>query len=131
MLMESPLSGHSYCRFHQERAADGAHRAGEHDEPDHFGLLRQRKDLSRGVACLLQCGPAYAQQDGAPENWLELASPTRPLGRLVQPWEAANLIAFCLSPESGLLTGNVIDIDQTVQGAGEPPLPGSEETPQP
>lgn len=70
-------------------------------------------------------------QDGAPENWLELAAPTRPFGRLVQPWEAANLIAFCLSPESGLLTGNVIDIDQTVQGAGEPPLPGSEETPQP
>ena len=69
-------------------------------------------------------------QDGAPENWLELAAPTRPMGRLVQPWEAANLIAFCLSPESGLLTGNVIDIDQTVQGAGEPPLPSSKETPQ-
>ena len=70
-------------------------------------------------------------QDGAPENWLELAAPTRPFRRLVQPWEAANLIAFCLSPESGLLTGNVIDIDQTVQGAGEQPLPSSEETPQP
>ncbi|WP_419924317.1 SDR family oxidoreductase [Candidatus Poriferisocius sp.] len=68
--------------------------------------------------------------DGAPENWLELAAPTRPFGRLVQTWEVANAIAFCLSPESGLLTGNVIDIDQTVQGAGEPPLPGSEETPQ-
>lgn len=70
-------------------------------------------------------------QDGAPENWLELASPARPFGRLVQPWEAANIITFCLSPESGLLTGNVIDIDQTVQGAGEPPLPSSEETPLP
>ena len=69
-------------------------------------------------------------QDGAPENWVELAAPTRPFERLVQPWEVANAIAFCLSPESGLLTGNVIDIDQTVQGAGEPPLPGSEETPQ-
>ena len=68
-------------------------------------------------------------QDGAPENWLELAAPARPFGRLVQTWEVANAIAFCLSPESGLLTGNVIDIDQTVQGAGEPPLPGSEETP--
>ena len=70
-------------------------------------------------------------QDGAPENWLELAAPTRPFGRLVQPWEVANAVAFCLSTESGLLTGNVIDIDQTVQGAGEPPLPGSEDTPLP
>ena len=68
-------------------------------------------------------------QDGAPENWLELAAPTRPFGRLVQPWEVANAIAFCLSPDSGLTTGNVIDIDQTVQGAGEPPLPDSKETP--
>ena len=66
--------------------------------------------------------------DGAPENWLELAAPTRPLGRLVQPWEAANAIAYCLSPASGLLTGNIIDVDQSVQGAGDPPLPGAADT---
>ncbi len=63
------------------------------------------------------------EQDGAPENWLELAAPTRPLGRLVQPWEVANAIAFCLGPDSGLLTGNLIDVDQSVQGAGDPPIP--------
>ena len=68
------------------------------------------------------------EQDGAPENWLELAVPTRPLGRLVQPWEVANAIAFCLSPESGMLTGNCIDIDQTVQGAGDPPMPTDADT---
>ena len=66
--------------------------------------------------------------DGSPENWLELAGPTRPLGRLVQPWEAANLIAYCLSPDAGLLTGNCIDVDQSVQGAGNPPLPGPDDT---
>ncbi len=66
--------------------------------------------------------------DGAPENWLELAAPGRPLGRLVQPWEAANAIAYCLSPASGLMTGNIIDIDQSVQGAGDPPLPGPDDT---
>ncbi len=66
--------------------------------------------------------------DGAPENWLELAAPTRPLGRLVQPWEAANAIAYCLSPASGLMTGNIIDIDQSVQGAGDPPGPGPDDT---
>ncbi|MDH4277373.1 MAG: SDR family oxidoreductase [Acidimicrobiia bacterium] len=71
------------------------------------------------------------EHDHAPENWLELAAPTRPLGRLVQPWEAANAIAYCLSPVSGLMTGNIIDIDQSVQGAGDPPLPGPEDTIQP
>jgi NAD(P)-dependent dehydrogenase (short-subunit alcohol dehydrogenase family) len=68
------------------------------------------------------------EQDGAPENWLELAAPTRPSGRLVQPWEVANAIAFCLSPDSGLMTGNVIDVDQSVQGAGDPPVPGLGDT---
>ena len=68
------------------------------------------------------------EQDGAPENWLELAAPGRPLGRLLQPWEVANMIAYCLSPQSGLLTGTVIDVDQSVQGAGDPPLPGSNDT---
>ena len=68
------------------------------------------------------------EQDGAPENWLELAAPTRPHGRLVQPWEVANAIAFCLSPDSGLMTGNLIDVDQSVQGAGDPPIPSTDDT---
>ena len=68
------------------------------------------------------------EQDGAPENWLELAAPGRPLGRLVQPDEVANTIVYCLSPDSGLLTGNCIDVDQSVQGAGDPPLPSLEDT---
>jgi NAD(P)-dependent dehydrogenase (short-subunit alcohol dehydrogenase family) len=69
--------------------------------------------------------------DGSPENWLELAEAQRPMGRLVKPWEVANMIAFCLSKNSGLMTGNCIDIDQSVQGAGDPPIPSAAETPQP
>ncbi len=68
------------------------------------------------------------EQDGAPENWLELAAPLRPLGRLVQPEEVANAIVYCLSPDAGLMTGNCLDIDQSVQGAGDPPLPGVDDT---
>jgi NAD(P)-dependent dehydrogenase (short-subunit alcohol dehydrogenase family) len=68
--------------------------------------------------------------DGAPDNWLALAEPQRAVGRLVKPWEVANAIAFCLSDDSGLLTGNCIDVDQTVQGAGDPPMPSAAETPQ-
>ncbi len=68
------------------------------------------------------------EHDGAPENWLELAAPQRPLGRLVQPGEVANMIVYCLSPEAGMLTGNTIDVDQSVQGAGDPPLPTDADT---
>ena len=67
--------------------------------------------------------------DGAPSNWLELAESARPMGRLVKPWEVANLVAFCLSDDSGLMTGNCIDVDQSVQGAGDPPTPSAAETP--
>lgn len=70
-------------------------------------------------------------EDNAPENWLELAEAERPFGRLVKPWEVANAIAFCLSDDSGLLTGNVIDVDQSVQGSGDPPMPTIEDTAQP
>ena len=68
------------------------------------------------------------EEDGSPENWLQLAEPNRPLGRLVKPWEVANAIAFCLSDDSGLMTGNIIDMDQSVQGAGDPPLPSADDT---
>jgi len=68
------------------------------------------------------------EEDGAPENWLDLAEPNRPLGRLVQPGEVANTIVHCLSPDAGMLTGNCIDVDQSVQGAGDPPLPRADDT---
>jgi NAD(P)-dependent dehydrogenase (short-subunit alcohol dehydrogenase family) len=66
--------------------------------------------------------------DGAPDNWLELAEAERPMGRLVKPWEVANVIAFCLSDDSGLMTGNLIDVDQSVHGAGDPPIPAVSDT---
>jgi NAD(P)-dependent dehydrogenase (short-subunit alcohol dehydrogenase family) len=69
------------------------------------------------------------EQDGAPENWLALAEARRPMGRLVKPWEVANVVALCLSAESGLMTGNCIDVDQSVQGAGDPPIPTADDTP--
>jgi NAD(P)-dependent dehydrogenase (short-subunit alcohol dehydrogenase family) len=61
--------------------------------------------------------------DGAPENWLEIAEANSPLGRIVKPWEVANAIAFCLSDESGMMTGNCIDIDRSVHGAGDLAVP--------
>jgi NAD(P)-dependent dehydrogenase (short-subunit alcohol dehydrogenase family) len=51
-----------------------------------------------------------------PQNWLEIASKAQPFGRLIEPDEVARAIAFLTSAESGLMTGAVIDFDQTVIG---------------
>jgi NAD(P)-dependent dehydrogenase (short-subunit alcohol dehydrogenase family) len=61
---------------------------------------------------------------GRPENWLEIASRGRPFGRLIEVDEVARALAFLCSDESGLMTGAVIDFDQTVigTGAGNPGL---------
>ncbi|MFT6292065.1 MAG: NAD(P)-dependent dehydrogenase (short-subunit alcohol dehydrogenase family) [Ilumatobacter sp.] len=70
------------------------------------------------------------KEENAAEDWLVAAEAGRPMGRLVKPWEVANTIAFCLSLESGMMTGNHIDMDQSVQGAGNPPMPSADEVPQ-
>jgi NAD(P)-dependent dehydrogenase (short-subunit alcohol dehydrogenase family) len=51
-----------------------------------------------------------------PENWLENVSRNQPFGRLIEPEEVARVIAFMCSAEAGLMTGAVIDFDQTIIG---------------
>ena len=67
---------------------------------------------------------------GAVDGWLEAAEAGQPTGRLVKPPEVARSIVFLLSDESGMMTGTVIDFDQSVQGAGDAPKPTLQETPQ-
>jgi NAD(P)-dependent dehydrogenase (short-subunit alcohol dehydrogenase family) len=59
---------------------------------------------------------------GAKDGWLDAAAKTRPFGRLIDPKEVARACAYLASNESGLMTGSNIDFDQTVVGAGDPPL---------
>ena len=66
---------------------------------------------------------------GATDGWLEAAEAAQPMGRLIKPAEVAEIITFYLSDESGMLTGNITDYDQSVQGAGDAPKPSIEETP--
>lgn len=54
---------------------------------------------------------------GAEEDWLRKAAAEQPFGRLLQPEEVARAIAFLASDESGMMTGSVIDFDQSVIGA--------------
>ena len=66
---------------------------------------------------------------GADDGWLAAAEADQPTGRLIKPVEVARAIAFLLGDESGMMTGTVIDYDQSVQGAGEAPKPTDRETP--
>ena len=56
------------------------------------------------------------QVHGRPENWLELVSKVQPFGRLIEADEVARAIAFLCSEESGLMTGAIVDFDQTIIG---------------
>ncbi len=53
---------------------------------------------------------------GAADDWLAKAEAAQPFGRLVKPAEAAEAVAFLLSAKSGLMTGAIIDFDQSVMG---------------
>ena len=56
--------------------------------------------------------------EGAGEDWLADAESRSPFGRLLKPGEIAEAIAFLASDASGLMTGTVMDYDQSVPGAG-------------
>ena len=59
----------------------------------------------------------------AREDWLETAETAMPFGRLLKPEEVARAVAFLVSEESGMMTGSIVDFDQSVQGAGSQPIP--------
>ena len=54
----------------------------------------------------------------ATDDWLAKAETTQPFGRLIKPDEAARAVAFLLSDRSGLMTGSIVDFDQTIVGTG-------------
>ncbi len=56
-------------------------------------------------------------------DWLQQAEARQPFGRLLKPEEVARAIAFLASDESGLMTGSIVDFDQSVAGAGPQPVP--------
>jgi hypothetical protein len=45
------------------------------------------------------------------------AGQAQPTGRLVDPRHVAVLVAYMLSPQSGVMTGALVDFDQHVMGA--------------
>ena len=64
----------------------------------------------------------------AGDDWLEKAEAEQPFGRLIKTEELVRTLAFVLSDDAGMMTGAIIDYDQSVQGAGNQPVPGPEVT---
>ena len=58
-------------------------------------------------------------------GWEAAAAASLPFGRLVDPAEVARAVNFLVSDDAGLMTGAVIDFDQSVRGAyaGQVPAP--------
>jgi NAD(P)-dependent dehydrogenase (short-subunit alcohol dehydrogenase family) len=53
---------------------------------------------------------------GQPDDWLAEADASRPFGRLLRPADIAPVATYLLSDASEMVTGSVIDFDQTVHG---------------
>jgi NAD(P)-dependent dehydrogenase (short-subunit alcohol dehydrogenase family) len=56
---------------------------------------------------------------GAKDGWQEAVGAKMPFGRLVDPEEVARALAFLASDESGLMTGSVVNFDQSVWAASD------------
>lgn len=65
-----------------------------------------------------------ASETGDPD-WEAKAAAVLPFGRLVDPAEAARAVNFLVSDDAGLMTGAIVNFDQTVLGAaaGMMPIP--------
>ena len=57
------------------------------------------------------------------QDWLEDAEKSLPFGRLIEVGDVARALAWMTSEESGVMTGSIIDYDQSVIGAGRVPRP--------
>jgi NAD(P)-dependent dehydrogenase (short-subunit alcohol dehydrogenase family) len=64
------------------------------------------------------------REHGAADGWLDAAKARQPFGRLLETSEVAKAIAFLASDESGMMTGSLVDFDQSVLGCYDaPPQP--------
>jgi NAD(P)-dependent dehydrogenase (short-subunit alcohol dehydrogenase family) len=99
-----------------------------------FGLMRDRirvNGLNIGWSDTPGEDRIMKTYHGAKDGWLGDAEKGQPFGRLIKAEEVARLVAFVASAESGLMTGSLVDFDQSVLGAYESaPQPAKASAPQ-
>ena len=71
-----------------------------------------------------------AEESGDPD-FIDKAAVTLPFGRLLEPAEIARAVLWVASNDSGMMTGSVIQFDQSVWGGydGQAPAPAEPLTP--
>lgn len=83
--------------------------------------LRGHRIRVNGVNCGWMDTPGEDETQrryhGAQDGWLQAAEARQPMGMLVKPGHVAGLVSYMLSPESGVMTGTLVDFDQNVAGA--------------
>lgn len=87
-----------------------------------FSLLRNRirvNGLNLGWMDTPGEDATQKREHGAADDWLAAAEAQRPFGRLIKADEAAGVVAFLLSADSGLMSGALLDMDQQVLGCAE------------
>jgi NAD(P)-dependent dehydrogenase (short-subunit alcohol dehydrogenase family) len=85
-----------------------------------YALLRNRIRVNGlNIGWMASDGEDRIQRDfhHADDDWLAKAAAQQPFGRLISPQEVARSVAYLCSEESGLMTGSVIEFDQSVWGA--------------
>lgn len=85
-----------------------------------FAVMRNRIRVNQlDIGWMASDGEDRIQREyhGAAADWLDKAAAERPFGRLLAPEEVARAVTFLLSDDSGMMTGAVIDFDQSVTGA--------------
>ena len=87
-----------------------------------YALLRNRIRVNGlNLGWMASDGEDRIQREfhGAADDWLQKAAASQPFGRLIDPAEAARAVAFLASDESGLMTGSIVNFDQSIWGAFE------------
>ncbi len=93
-----------------------------------YALLRNRIRVNGlNIGWMASEGEDRIQRDhGADPDWLAQAAAKQPFGRLLDPQEVARAVAFLSSSESGLMTGAMVNYDQSVWGGFDaPPHPAA------
>ena len=89
-----------------------------------FSLLHNRIRVNQlNIGWMESDGEDIIQRKyhGATSTWAIEAAYKLPAGRLLQPPEVAMAVAFLASKDSGMMTGSVINFDQSVWGASDGP----------
>ncbi len=95
-----------------------------------YALMRNRIRVNQlDIGWMASDGEDRTQREyhGADANWLEKVAAAQPFGRLLAPQEVARAVAFLASDDSGMMTGSVVQFDQSVWGGydASPPVPAA------